>query len=563
MHKEVMAEKMNIEQLRKHAPQCPILAFSPINTGSPMQDWCAHLASNPLRRMELEEFAILGDVVVRIADELEPEPLDRVRIMSLEYAMRVLGDETDAREFVRCVKAIASPDASQFEFGQIAAYYYGEIRKRGTGEVLKEMGLLGMQMSAVRSTIAEREISVEELDRGEQKLTVADQRRVQEAAKIRKPLPPPTPIFDDELKCTIRRVGRQKISRMIRDDFAAFYLEDGDRSVEDLDRDFLTFESLEQYDENGIVGLTMNSGQRSVVVFDLDCEVDASCLPSEARSIASGLGHLFVGHSLGGAAVQEARDVIAAAEAERAVRAAFSTGHVQFAPPPSLSNEHSTRPFSDEEFENWLAVKLEQVYGRSVTRSVRRIRSYGHGRTFEYMTGQDVNPDHEEMQYVASVCRILWNRQYEDFHLRSLRRRAYQELYVALRGTADTADVAELKKQAYAAFKERNELSLKEFTALNTVAKSHEVRLRDRISPLTRKWLRTIANASAGRLRFLKFSLYNDAEARAMKRQEKQCLWDAVRSREAELKAEARAIADRVQQQTSVERRHVRVVHAA
>ena len=65
---------------------------------------------------ELEEFSILGDVVVRIANELEPEALDRVRIMSLEYAMKVLSDETDAKEFVRCVKAIASPDAGQFEY---------------------------------------------------------------------------------------------------------------------------------------------------------------------------------------------------------------------------------------------------------------------------------------------------------------------------------------------------------------------------------------------------------------------------------------------------------------
>lgn len=111
IYEEVMAEQLNIEQLRKFAPQNPILAFSPPNTGSPMQDWCAHLGNNPLRRRELEEFAILGDVVVRIADELEPEPLDRVRIMSLEYAVRVLGNEEDGREFVRCVKAITSPDA--------------------------------------------------------------------------------------------------------------------------------------------------------------------------------------------------------------------------------------------------------------------------------------------------------------------------------------------------------------------------------------------------------------------------------------------------------------------
>lgn len=557
-----MATQINIEQLRNFAPQNPILAFSLQDTGSPMHDWYAHLGRNPLRRRELEEFAILGDVVVRIADELEPEPLDRVKIMSLEYAMRVLGDEDDAREFVRCVKAIASPDAGQFEFGQIASYYYGEIRRRCTSDVLKEMGLLGLEMTAVTSTVAEREISTEESCAIEQKLTVADQRRVKEVARNRPPLPPRTPNFDDELKYAIQRVGRRRVSRMIYDDFAAFYLEDGNKPIEDLDRDFLTFESLEQYDENGIVGLTMNSGQRSVVVFDFDCEIDASCLPLEARNIASELGRLFVGHSLGGGAVRNARDLVAAAEADRNEWVAFSTGRAQAVSSTTRHGEDLTRPFSDQEFEAWLGVKLDQLYGRSVTRSARRIRSYGQGRTFEYSVEQEVNPDHEEMQYVAFVCRVLWNRQYEDFHLRSLRHRKYQEIYVALRDTVDTSDVAELKKRAYASFKEDQNLSLKEFTALNTVAKSQEVRLRDRISPVTRKWLRTIANASSGKLRFLKFSLYNDPEAKALKRQEKQCLWDAVRSREADLKAEANRLAERIQKNTP-ERRHVRVVHAA
>jgi hypothetical protein len=557
-----MNVQLNVDQLRNFAPQSPILAFKPLDTGSPMQDWCAHLARNPLRRRELEEFAILGDVVVRIADELEPEPLDRVKIMSLEYAMRVLGDENDAREFVRCVKAIASPDAGQFEFGQIAAYYYGEIRRRGTPDVLREMGLLGMQMTAVTSTVADREISAEECDPVEQKLTVADQRRVREIAKNRLPLPPRTPDFDDELKYVLQRVGRQKISRMIHDEFEEFFLSDEGKSIDELDRDFLTFENIEQYDENGVVGFMMNSGQRSVVVFDVECEVDVSCLPPEAKRIASELGRLFVGHSLGGDAVRNARNLIAGAAIEQNEWAAFSTGQMRQAQPVACPNECSARPLSDLEFEEWLGLKLDLLYGQRVTRSVRRIRSYGRGRTFEYMSSQEVNPDHEEMQYVASVCRIMWSRQYEDFHLRSLRHQAYQDLYVSLRDTVDSADVAELKKQAYTAYKEQQQLSLKEFTALNTVAKSQEVRLRDRISPLTRKWLQTIVGASAGRLRFLKYSLYNDPDAKTMKRQEKQRLWHAVRSREAELKVAARPLAGRLQQ-NAAERTHVRVVHAA
>lgn len=547
-----MAEQLNIEQLRKFAPQNAIIAFSPLNTGSPMQDWCAHLGNNPVRRRELEEFAILGDVVVRIADELEPEPVDRVRIMSLEYAVRVLGNEEDGREFVRCVKAIASPDAGQFEYEQIAAYYYGEIRRRNVSEVLMEMGLLGMQLEAVTATVADREISFEEFERADQKLTVADQRRVKEAVKNRKPLAQRCPNFEDEMKAVLGRVGRQKVSRMIHDDLAAFYLEDGDKSLEEMDRDFLTFESIEQYDENGLIGLTMNSGQRSVVVFDLDCELDASCLPPEARHLASEVGKLFVGHAMGGSSAQDARRMIAEAWADR-TRSAI---------PVSSWNEPSKHPLSDQEFEEWLSLSLDRIYDRKVVRSARRLFTFSKGPAVELAVDQEVNPDFEEAQYAAAVLRLLWRRQYSDFHLRSLRREAYQELYLAIRGTSDTADVAELKKRAYTDFKEANKLTLKEFTALNTVAKSQEVRLRHRFSQAATRWLRKIENASSGGLRFLKFALYNDAEAKALARQEKQRLWDAVRTREAGLRLEAStALARRQQNLFSQPVNQIRQVH--
>lgn len=522
-----MAEQLNIEQLRKFAPQNAILAFSPINTGSPMQDWCAHLANNPMRRRELEEFTILGDVVIRIADELEPEPVDRVRIMSLEYAVKTLGNEDDGREFVRCIKAIASPDAGQFEYEQIAAFYYGEIRRRGITEVLKEMGILGMQLEAVTATNSDREISYEEFDHGEQKLTVADQRRIKEVAKNRMPIPPRYPIFEDEMKAVFRRVGRQKVSRVIYDDLAEHYLSDGDKSIDELDRDFLTFESLEQYDENGIVGLTMNGGQRSIVVFDLECEIDESCLPGEVRHLASELGRLFVGHEMGANVVQNARQMIAEAWAEQ-------TGAGL---PIESWNNPSKAPLTDQEFEEWLSLSLDRIYDQKAVRSARRLFTCRTGSTVEFVTEQEVNPDFEEMQYAAAVLRLLWRRQYSDFHLRSLRHEAYQEMYLAIRGTSDTADVADLKKRAYADFKETNRLSLKEFTALNTVAKSQEVRLRDLFSKDARRWLRKIEKATVGGLRYLKFLLYNDPEAKSLTRQEKQRLWDAVRARETELKA--------------------------
>ncbi len=539
-----MVERINIEQLRKHAPNNAMLAFMPVNSGSPMQDWCAHLSSNPTRRRELEEFSILGDVVVRIADELEPEPVDRVRILSLEYAMKVLSDETDAKEFVRCVKAIASTDAGQFEYEQIASYYYGEIRRRSVSEVLKEMGLLGMQLEAVTVTLSDREISFEESRMTEQKLCVADQRRVQEAAKNRKPLPPKCPNFDDEMRAVLGRVGRQKVSRMIFDDFAEFYLEDGNKSIEELDRDFTTYEQLDQFDENGLIGITMSSSQCSVVVFDLDYEIDANCLPYESRGLSAQLPKLFVGHSLGGNAVQEGRRMINCAGW-------------------SMPSRH---PFSDQEFEEWLALSLDRIYDGKVIRSARRIYSLGKGNSFEILVDQEINPDFEEMQYAALVLRLLWQRQYSDFHLRSLRHDAYQETYLAIRGTTDTADVADLKKKAYADFKDQKRLSLKEFTALNTVAKSQEVRLRGQLSKEARQWLRKIEKATHGQLRFLKFGLYNDTEAKMFKRQEKQKLWDAVRAREAELSESV--LASRMVQRSLFahpvsQRSHVQVVPSA
>lgn len=113
----------------------------------------------------------------------------------------------------------------------------------------------------------------------------------------------------------------------------------------------------------------------------------------------------------------------------------------------------------------------------------------------------------------------------------------------------DTADVASLKKKAYSEFKERTQLTLKEFTALNTVGKSQEARLANKVSTTTRQWIQKIAIASMNRLRFLKYALYNDQDVQALTRQEKQHLWDSVRAREAELQVETRSLNQSLQRE--------------
>lgn len=559
---------LNINQLREFAPNSPILAFRPIDTGSPQQDWSKHLAAFPHYRRELEEFSILGDVVLRIANGTEPAPIERVKILSLEYAIRVLGDETDAKEFIRSIIAIASPDASQYELEQIAAYYFGETRRRTASEVLKEMGLLGMQLEAVTATINDREIGFAEAEIGEQKLSVSEQRMLRIRQRNLPRLADPTPNYNDEMTAIFSKIGRSKVTKSLNDDFAEFYLSDDGKTIEELDSDFETFEKLEQYDENGVVGFSMNDGQHSVVVYDFSSEVDATYLPSHVRSLANEMNLIFVGHKIGGIVAQKARQFII----ERRNPGNQSIGNNGFSSTDTLplNDAHISlpaTPFSEHEFNEWLAAKVDCIYPNRVKRDVRRFITNKAGITVEYQTIQEINPDFEEAQYVMSVCKILWNQMLSDFHMRSLRHEAYQSLHLAIRKTVDTADVAKLKKQAFDDFKEQKTLSLKEFTSLNTAAKSQEARLSGIISPVARKTLSDIKFATLNRLRYFKYFLYNDHEIQILPRQEKQKLWDAIRSREAELnfaiaspKTQNVSIHPSVfQRQTSVQKQVVRV----
>lgn len=528
---------LNHNQLQQFALNSPILAFRPADAGSPQQDWCKHLQAFPHYRRELEEFSVLGDVVVRIADGRESAPLEKVKILSLEYAVKTLKFEEDAKEFVRSVKAIASADAGQYELEQIAAYYYGEIRRRGTSEVLTEMGLLGMQMEAVTATAEEREIEFCETEIGEQKLSVADERRVNAAKKNRQPLPAPTPNFDAEMAFITKRIGNSKITRAARDEFEEFYLSDDGKTCEELDADFMSFERLEQYDENGIVGFSMSGDQHAVVVYDFASEVTAEYLPTDARSLAREMNLIFVGCEIGGKAAQRARQFTLAHQVSQNEINAARKGFPSLATDIPPAEKFSALPFSDGEFNDWLAAKLDYLYPRRVLRNARRFTHNKAGFPVEFMTTIEVNPDFEEMQYVAGVCQILWSQMQADFHLRSMRRETYQQLHTRIRSAEDTADVARLKQEAYAVFKEQKKLSLKEFTALNTAAKSQEARLVDKTSAVARKTLADIQKASTNRVRFLKFFLYNGAEIQGLTRQEKQRLWDAIRAREVVLQA--------------------------
>src|SRR5215216_1874933 len=138
--------------LKTHAPDSSLLLFHPLDTGSPGQDFCHHLTRHSHRRIELEDTMLVGDnCIVRIepdlgsADDKESE----AKIVTVRYAERVLGNNADAVEFIRCVKLLAGEDARGHDLQLIASHYYGEARRRPAGEVLKEMGMWALQLVSV------------------------------------------------------------------------------------------------------------------------------------------------------------------------------------------------------------------------------------------------------------------------------------------------------------------------------------------------------------------------------------------------------------------------------
>ena len=77
----------------------------------------------------------------------------------------------------------------------------------------------------------------------------------------------------------------------------------------------------------------------------------------------------------------------------------------------------------------------------------------------------------------ARFCKILLEQTERDFHLVALRRNVvYQSIYLQIRRAKDTAILSQTAEIARRA-KDEKRLSLKEYTALSTVAKSQFARL--------------------------------------------------------------------------------------
>jgi hypothetical protein len=129
--------------------------FHVVNTGAPRQDVYNHIARLPQpARIDFEEHTLAGNLILRIEPGLggESETEAESKIVAIPYATRIFGNTTDAAEFIRCVKLIAGDEARAYNLQVIAAHYYQEARTRPVAEVLKEMALLALELSAVTAT---------------------------------------------------------------------------------------------------------------------------------------------------------------------------------------------------------------------------------------------------------------------------------------------------------------------------------------------------------------------------------------------------------------------------
>ncbi len=542
------ANQLSLSALREFAPSnSPLFAYRIESSGSPMNDWARHISVNNLFRRELEENSVLGgNVVVRAVEGDEQPALERVKILSLSYATRVFGNSEDAKEFVRCVKSIADPQAAQFELEQIASHYYRECRSgRSVPEVLKEMALLGMEMTRVTASVNDLEIETTETEIGEIKLTPADEKRVRNAQKNLPSIPRPTPNFDAEMRAIENRLSRSKVAKANQDEFAAFYLTDEGKSIEELDDDFRRYEAHEQYDEDGLLGLRMSAGTHTEVILELDGEITAEYLPEAVQPLAKMLQLIFVGYEIGGRAAQSARHFVACRKIENFdnIRARYAfrlnAPFVETAK-PTLA-EFSVSPLTRNEVLEWIDLNLDALYSREVVRSARRVTTGKNGERLEFMVIQTVNPDFDEKQYASQILQILLEQTERDFHLSALRRNAvYQSIYLQIRRAKDTAVLAQTAEIGRKA-KDEKRLSLKEYTALSTVAKSQFARLADsHPSPALYRLEKEIAAADSRKIAYLKWAMYGTNcpahPIHGLPKQEVRRAWTALKNREQVLK---------------------------
>jgi uncharacterized damage-inducible protein DinB len=172
----------------------------------------------------------------------------------------------DAAEFMRCLNIICN-EGDALSRQATASYYYNKMTNRRVSDVLKEMGLLAMELQGLNPTIEVRETEMVEVT-NDQSDSIAvlgseDDPDFEERQSL----------FEQEVADVFRMIsGRRK---------AAWNEEpDGALREENL---------LEQYDEGGAI-VTMSSHERTIACGRVDPEFSAEDLPQCAQHLATRVG---------------------------------------------------------------------------------------------------------------------------------------------------------------------------------------------------------------------------------------------------------------------------------
>ena len=264
--------------------------FLPQNFGSPFNDMSEHIAGLGLARLDFERGAVAGEVIYTVEGDLTPasQQEEEARIATLAYALKKLGNREDAAEFMRCLNAVCEEGDARYR--QVAAsHYYKEIAERGTGDVLKEMALLAMQLASLNPVTEESD------DNSEAIYTLSAK------SKSRS-------LFDLEVAEAERLIrGHRKCAGLVHDEWTEWLndLEANGATIDELDDAFRYVEALDQYDEGGAI-IRMSAHERTVACGRVDHELTADDMPEQARYLASYLRQAFSD----GAEIDEIRDDI-------------------------------------------------------------------------------------------------------------------------------------------------------------------------------------------------------------------------------------------------------------
>jgi len=256
--------------------------FIPRDTGSPHDGLMAHLSGlGTLARLDFERCAVAGEVIYAIEGDTLPigQQDEEARIGSLAYAIKKLDNAEDAAEFIRCLNAICEEGDARYRQAA-ASHYYSEIAARGTGDVLRELALIAMQLASLYPVAEETETEVE----------------IGYAAPEEDRFTQPQSLFDREVEAVTRLVrGRRKSASFIHDEVTDWLsdLEAGGASIEEMDTAFAHADAMEQYDEGGAV-IVMSSHERTVACGRIDPELTREDLPERAQYLVAELRQAYV-----------------------------------------------------------------------------------------------------------------------------------------------------------------------------------------------------------------------------------------------------------------------------